>query len=81
MNDFTNQNNIRLALWFKWLNNSCKFDVITTLYLCIFYSYDEHSLNYLTDEGINILHNTVKFLMNNPLSENRFNIWSYINNK
>ena len=25
------------------------------------------------------MHNTVKSLINDPLSENRFNIWSYIN--
>ena len=66
--------------WLKWVNNSCRFDAIMTLYLFIFFSTDE-KVEVLNNEGLKILHDTIIKLLENPSSEDRYNFWSYVNIK
>ena len=65
--------------WLKWVNNSCRFDVIMTIYLFIFYPDNEKIYPNLNNEGIKILHESIRTLIDNPLSDDRFNFWSYVN--
>ena len=65
--------------WLKWVNNSCRFDVIMTIYLFIFYPDNEKIYPNLNNEGIKILHESIRTLIDNPLSNDRFKFWTYVN--
>ena len=58
--------------WLKWVNNSCRFDILMALHLLIFYDEKEKNL-LLNNEGINILHDSIGSLLENPFSEERYN--------
>ena len=52
MKDATSIINNESANWLKWLNNSCRFDVITTIYLYLYYTYNEVNKQFTDNEGI-----------------------------
>lgn len=65
--------------WLIWNNNSCRFDVLMTIYLFLFFQSNEEKNQNLINEGLKILHDTIKKLIDNPSSEDRYDFWSYIN--
>ena len=78
--DLDNNNyNTNKGRWLKWINNSCRFDSIMTSYLFIFYSKNETNFNLSTNSGLKPLHKTIKALLNNVNSDDRYNFWSYVN--
>ena len=65
--------------WLIWVNNSCRFDSLMTIYTFILYNYIENN-NIDIKDGLLILHKSIKSLIGNPFSEERFNFWSFANN-
>ena len=57
-----------MQIW--WINDN--------IFILVFSYYEEKNQN-LINEGLKILHDTVKKLIDNPSSEDRYNFWSYIN--
>ena len=66
--------------WLKNSNNSCRFDIFYTIYLFSKYNYNEKNNKYnCFNEGLKILHKTIKSLIININTEDRYNFWSYAN--
>ena len=66
--------------WLKWINNSCRYDSLLTLYLLVFKNYIDlkDKYEYLSKFAlINKLDTTINILMKDPESEERFKLWSY----
>jgi len=50
-----------------------------TIYLFLIFQSNEEKNQNLINKGLKILHDTIKKLMDNPSSEDRYDFWSYIN--